>query len=472
MVSFFRINDPVRIFGVLLLMIAFWIPVHVFAPESLLIEQEWMLLGEKMAGGDVLYMDIQTNMPPLSASVYWLLYNLFGKSSLVYQILALILVFTQAMVFNFMMDRTDVLKERSYIPSLLYITFSFIYTDMLTLSPLLLSMTFVLIALRELLYLLKHGNNDQGVFRVGFYVGIATLFYFPSGLFLIMVVFSYLFYTNTVLRRYVILLFSFSFPILMVGMHYFIKGGMSNYFEYFWWKSIYITKIYTTHWIDFLILLAVPAIFLAYSMFAVFSSRGYIIYQSKIQRVMALWVFCSVGIYFLADEKGSFLFVLLIPAISYFGTAMFFVVRRSLFRELSYVAILVLILFVHLGSLKGLGDDILNPDRLAVGRTELQQHIKDQKILVLDKNFSGYAGNRVATRFFDWRLSIRSFENLDYMKNPVMILEAFREDPPEVIVDRLGIAEKLFLRIKPLDDLYQPHETLQGVYVKKRGQTL
>lgn len=442
-------------------------------PELMPIEHKWLLLGEKMSGGASIYIDIDTNVGPLSASVYWLLHNLFGKSTLSLHLAALILIFAQAMIFNFTMDRTDVLKERSYIPSLLYITFSVMYTDMLTLSPLLMSATFLLISIRELLYLLKNGNEDQGVFKVGFYIGIASLFYFPNIIFLGLVVMSYLLYTNTILRRYFILLFGFFFPILMMGMHYLIKGDFVHFIDYFWWKSLFIKTVYYIGSLDFLILLVVPAVFLIYSIFRVLTSRGYVTYQSKIQRIMSIWVLCSIAVYMISDEKSSFQLILLVPVLSYFGTGMFFLVRKSLFRELIYAGTTALILFVHIGSLNDVGEKVvLNPENISLVNNEITSAIKGKKMFVIGKSFDNYKNNSVATRFFDWRISTKYFLNLDYMKNPDLILKEFQKDPPEVIVDNLGVAPKLFERVLAIDNNYKPHPTLKDVYIRKKGFNL
>ena len=58
-------------------------------------ELKWLLLGQKMGEGNLLYADIWDNTAPLAAGVYWLLDVLFGRSAMAHHVVSLLLVWVQ-----------------------------------------------------------------------------------------------------------------------------------------------------------------------------------------------------------------------------------------------------------------------------------------------------------------------------------------------------------------------------------------
>ena len=102
-----------------------------------------------MASGDILYKDLWDNIAPLSATSYWIMHVLFGKSQLAYQIVALILVLIQSVQFNSILIRNNAYNESSYIPAALYVIVGSIFFDFMTLSPQLIALTFILPALNN-----------------------------------------------------------------------------------------------------------------------------------------------------------------------------------------------------------------------------------------------------------------------------------------------------------------------------------
>ena len=61
--------------------------------------QHWLIIGEAMKTGHM-YVDIFDSLAPLSATTYWLIVLIFGKSTLVLHILGTLLMVVQAIIFN------------------------------------------------------------------------------------------------------------------------------------------------------------------------------------------------------------------------------------------------------------------------------------------------------------------------------------------------------------------------------------
>ena len=103
MLGFFKVNDPYRLIAALGLLLIirttfYWIGIPLTIPEV-----KWMIIGESLGNGGIIYKDLWDHIGPFSAFVYELLYLLFGKTDIPYKVLSVILVIIQAGIFNFLM---------------------------------------------------------------------------------------------------------------------------------------------------------------------------------------------------------------------------------------------------------------------------------------------------------------------------------------------------------------------------------
>ena len=69
---------------------------------------------------------------------------------------------------------------------MVYMLFMNLYFDFLTLTPALMSMTFVLLAINNLIKRMDNKTRDELFLLTGIYLGVATLFYLPSFLFFLL----------------------------------------------------------------------------------------------------------------------------------------------------------------------------------------------------------------------------------------------------------------------------------------------
>ena len=99
------------------------VPVYLVGLPELIPELQWMLVGEQINKGFVMYSEIWDNTAPLSALVYAGLDGLFGRSQTVYQLAALVVAAFQVIYFNVMINNRDIFAKRNYVPGLIYLLF-------------------------------------------------------------------------------------------------------------------------------------------------------------------------------------------------------------------------------------------------------------------------------------------------------------------------------------------------------------
>lgn len=116
-------------------------------------------------------------------------------SKFVYQVLplnniyshigALILIFFQSLIVNIICSRFKIFDEPNQLCGLFYAMLCSIFPEFLWLSPVLMANTFLLFALFELFEIYDKKAGAGSIFNIGFFIGIASLFYFPAIILLI-----------------------------------------------------------------------------------------------------------------------------------------------------------------------------------------------------------------------------------------------------------------------------------------------
>ena len=113
MLEFFKINDPLRMIGILFLFILLQTPYYLMDIPTLQPEFIWKLLGQQINSGDLLYVAIIDNTGPFSALVYWLNDN----SWLSFRIIASFTLFFQVYYANHMLIENNAYDESNYLPA-------------------------------------------------------------------------------------------------------------------------------------------------------------------------------------------------------------------------------------------------------------------------------------------------------------------------------------------------------------------
>ncbi len=429
-------------------------------------ELMWMVVGERMSEGATLYVDVWSNISPFSASAYWLIDAVFGRSHLVYQIAGLVLVIIQSAIFNNTMLQFKAYNENNYIPAFIYMLLMTSHFDFFTLSPLLMSMTILLHVMHLLFgYIQMRVKDDEMLLKIGVYLGVAVLFYLPVFLIVIVILLSLLFFTGVSVRRILLLFYSFFLPLLIVGAYYYFKDGTKAFFiqylfSYFNLKSEYLISLRAL-----LIISIIPAIFLILSVLKVFGSLGFTNFQVRIQQMMLMFLMIGGFVFLLSQKKTPYQLAIFVPPAAFFISHFFLLIKRRLWTELSFGIFFLSIVIINWGAY--FNNSLVNltgSEKLLLQESSLDQVVKDKRILVLGDDISLYQNAKLATPYFDWKLAKSHFENLDYYDNITAIFRNLTNDPPDLIIDKGDLMPTLSDKIPILKTNY----TKSGPVYRKR----
>lgn len=427
-----------------------------------------MLLGENLSAGDALYQGVWDNTAPLSAAVYSLFDTLFGRSQLAYFIFASLLVVVQAFIFNTTQLRYKAFNESNYVPSLIYMLLSNMFYDFYTLSPVLLALTFLLLAWRNLFRLIIGTGTDESIFFMGIFMGMATLFYLQSIALMLAIVFSLLIFTGTKPRQYVLLLLGLVLPLAVAFLYYGMEGGtQALYWQYIRSFELLPSDNYLNLFSLSLVAL-VPLVFLLIGIYRYNNSHSFNNYQIRLQQSMFYYLLTALVAFAFTPEKSSYHLLLLLPAVAFYISQYFLLIKNRLKTELYFLLFAFLLLGLNYMLISGplpYLSEWTNFTRLSVQERPEDGLVTGKQILCLGHDLSLYREARLATPYLDWSLAEEQFVRLNYYDNLLEVYKNMRLEPPQVIVDDAGLMPAVFERMPILESKYRPDDRYPHVYL-------
>lgn len=466
MLTLFRINDPLRLLLLLFLWLVVRLPIILQNPLTLP-ELHWLLVGEKMDSGAMMYSGIWDNLPPFSAAIYWFFDYIFGKTIFAQQILAMFMVFFQALFFNQLLFKKSLYPENTNLPAFLYILLMSMSFDLTCLSPALLAMNFLLVIIKHIFSL--HDNAiDEHIFQIGIYIGISSMLYVPSLLFLGFVILGFGIFRTVNFRQYLLLFYGVFLVFVTVGLYYYWLGALLPFLENFVFNIIEFVQKSPLDSSTILCISMFPVLFLFIAIVKVIGEGRYINFQSNCQLLMLVWLGISILTLFISYQFSGFELVIFIPAAVFFINYFFLMIKRKWLAEVLMSLFCFGILFVSLG-----GFYKTNPITQYVSYKDLlinqqeKRFIEDQSILILGESTHYYYHQQLATPYLNWRLAKKHLSNLDYYNILIEVYNNFKKDQPDMIIDQTGFSQVLFQKIPLLKDDYIQKDSSQIFYLRK-----
>ncbi len=467
MLSFFRLNDPYRLIfiGIILLIprLIYWL----FYYEPTLPELNWILIGEKLAAGDLLYKDLYEDIAPLSGAIYTLLFTIFGKNYIAFQVIAYLLLLSQCATFNYIVISHKAYKENTYLPALLFALLASCHFDLFTLSPVLMGQFFIFFALKNVYVRMGDQSSDAVVLKTGSYIGIAALFHFPLILFLFPTLATYALFTGTILRRYFLLLLGCLVVLAWVWFGYFFFGYESYLYRlatnsFIPWNTSYIS------FYQILIVYFVPILFLIVAYLKVSSINIYTNYQVRIQHVMLFFLITSALTWVFLHRISIYQFLIFIPYLSFFISHYLLNISKLWKGEFALFLLLanVSAFFIFSSKIIAPKNALLQYKEIKVAPTRWDNQIAHKNILVLGNDISAYKNSTLATPYLNWRISKNELVNINTISNLKRTYLNLQRDPPEVIIDEFKTIPSLFNQMPKLAKKY--HQLDSVVWVLKK----
>lgn len=290
----------------------------------------------------------ESDWTPSAMGIYskWL-YDAIGSKGLAPDILAMSILLLEAIIICLVFLSQRLTNEASLFPGVCLILLSSFFPEFLHLSPILIGNLFFLIAYWELVITYRKSQCADRIFNVGFWLGIASLFYFS---FLMLIIWAFVGFTIIRSFRFkerLMYICGIIVPYFLTGVYsfwidqyeVFLQVQFVNNVGLLDWSAINLTTL-LSRIIPFGVLLIWLLI-----------TNEQIVFKQKIQvkKMISLWywslLFLAFTIFFQAQLTTEHLLVIALPMASLMSIS--FLSRNSGTIEVIHLLMVAFALFMQ-----------------------------------------------------------------------------------------------------------------------------
>jgi hypothetical protein len=433
MLRFFRFNDPYRLLFVLALVVALGIKAEFEFPSITIPEWKGIWVGEMMASGKRMYSQVWDSMPPATAFTQYVLDWLFDRFTLPRHILSWLFIFFQAAFFGILLINNRAFNESNYLPSLLFGVLCFFSFDTVSLTREIIGSTLLLLAINNLLKEIEFKRaRDETIHNLGFYLGLASLSVFTYIVFFLGTAILLFVFTRVDVRRFILFLFGFLLPHLILATWYFWNHELGLL-----WTNFYVANLewntqsfITTRSLTLLVL--IPISYYFFSLIMMRRDARLTKYQSQILQVMFLWLMFGLIEVMLTRLRTPQSLLVCIPPLAYFINHYLLLIKRKWIAEIMLWLLLIGVVTISSLSVRNL---IPRIDYSAMFIQEVPLPVQNKKIWVMDDSTTAYLTNKPSGFFLDWQLAKPIFDDPGVYQHVLLVHAAFEKDPPDIIID-------------------------------------
>ncbi len=456
LLKFFKIIDPFRIVAIAVFMTAlsciyiFILDIPITQPEYL-----WMIMAEKLSLGKKIHVDLIDDSGPFAAGIYWLVFSIFGKSFVVFKILATLILLFQAYYLNYLFSTFKFFDENTLIPALIAVfLFNFSF-DVLTFSPALMGSVFIVLALGQIISQTNiNKENFESSLLIGVFGGIAVCFHFPYISFLPFLLLSGIIVTGYTIHQFFITLMGYLLPISISGLYYFWMDALPVFLTDYVFTSRIIEPHKHVWFSDIIILLILPLTFSALGFFFGIIWRALTITQQKQKQIFILYFVFAVLSLLFNSRRAPFQLLILMPVLTYFISEILVHLKKGFMKlTLSSIFFLGIPAIGYFWFLTQQSTQEIY--KYAVIHNDKHKITEGQKILVLGEDLAYYKNAQLATPYLNYKLSKKVLEEQKDFEKISEVYRNFKNDLPEIIIDDEGVFKNFSKRISPLEDRYE-----------------
>ena len=456
MVQYFKLGSWDRLILLLILFGLMQAPFLVFGNDIQVPEILWIRLGERLADGWRLYAQIADETGPLAAMVYGGLAKANLAEFHVLRYLGSGLILIQAFWLNQMARRYQLMQDRNFLVAFFYLIFCHLGPDAISLSPVLMAVTFIIAVYGRLFKIIKEGATSDDAIYLGLALGCALLCYQPAIIFLIPCYVSALFFSGLRINQYLMIAVAMCLPAALVYTFFHIGGGEHDFWRCF---MAHFRVGFLVSWAGWDLMLGLGGLLLLVSLagWVAANRSSRVNFQQIGLSVFFFGLIAAALCVFPGTTQSPYQLLFLVPHAAVF-MALFVQFSRSILVQEIYSLVLMI---VFIGGFLGMANPSFG--KQIIGHTLFAEdppkgfvaNFSKKPILLLSNDFRFYKYNPPATRFFKFYLSDVDKKDAQTMEGLMYWYRCLAENPPTIIYDPGGYIPPLSVRIPEFGHCYQ-----------------
>jgi len=258
-----------------------------------------------------------------------------AAAPVIYPIISFVLLFTQAITFNGLVNDQKLFASPNYLLALSYLVITSVVPEWNVLSPALIINTILVWAWPRMVGLYNHPKPKTVLFNIGFGFGICSFFYFPSAYLLLLLIVALLLFRPFYLTEWLVAILGILAPFYFLLVYFFVWD------RWYMVKSVVPSQYLrlpdvlfdAQFWITFS--LVVFPLFIGLLMSARYSSR-LLVQIRKSWNFMVFYLIIALFIPFVNSFQGLSHWILAVVPISLFHAAFYVYPKNKRFPELIF----------------------------------------------------------------------------------------------------------------------------------------
>ena len=280
-----------------------------------------------------------------SAPLYKLVITGIESYPFLITLVSFILIFSEALLINYIIQKNDIINTTSYLSALVYIVLMSLQPEMFSLHPIVIANLFMLLALHTLMQSYKKETSYAQAFDTGLFISLSALFYIPSIVFIILLWIGLIILRPFVWREWAISLMGFILPWIFMVFYYFWNDKLDvlEYDALYYTlitpkKSFNTTQFYYSEYMQIGVLII--CMFFAAGRLIADLKKGTVRTRSNLLLMIYFFILSFVSIFLAPAYSIACLSFFSVPFTVFFSSFLLFV-RKQWMAELLFLLLII-----------------------------------------------------------------------------------------------------------------------------------
>jgi len=259
---------------------------------------------------------------------------------------AALLVFIQALLLNNLVNNYNLLGKPTFLPALMYVTVSSLFTPFLVLTPPLFCNFLVIWMLFKLLGLYKSKDSKSTAYDLGLIVATGSIVYLPFIYFFLLIWIGLIIFRPINWREFAAAIIGYISVFFFLAVYYFLNNRLSQFFEI--WRPL-LTRFpsgFNINYYNYLVLVPVVIIFiLCFIKIQQNFFRSYVQIRKSFQLLLIMFLIAGFSFYVKAAFQLNHFLLGAVPASLFFSYYFLHAKRKWFYETLFFIQLITIIYF-------------------------------------------------------------------------------------------------------------------------------
>ena len=259
--------------------------------------------------------------------------------------LAGLLVLIQALLVNYLVNHFNLLSKPTFLPALMYVTVSGLFTPFLILSPPLICNFLVIWMLFKLFELYKSDDAKSNVFDMGMIVAVGTLIYFPFIYLFLVIWIALIIFKTFNWREWVACIVGFATVFFFLAVFYYLHNQFGQFYNIWLPLGSRFPNRISINYYNYLVLIPV-IIILALCFVKIRQNffKSYVQIRKSFQLLFFVFLIAGLSFYVKAQFNLNHFLLCAVPAAIFFAYYFLYAANKWVY-EILFLLLLISIVY-------------------------------------------------------------------------------------------------------------------------------